>query len=162
MAKMRSLAPAFIISVGVLFVLFMVISDSSVMEALGGGRTNDVGSVNGQDISYQDFSKILDQQRENQKNQTGKDIDEDNMAQFRDQVWNAVVTQTLIEQQIKKYGITVSTRVCWSIISETHIRYGFRFSRQGSCRACVLYQLRRSSESVERITSEIRCALAPP
>jgi peptidyl-prolyl cis-trans isomerase D len=116
MAKMRSLAPAFIISVGVLFVLFMVISDSSVMEALGGGRTNNVGSVNGQEISYQDFSKILDQQRENQKNQTGKDIDEDNMDQFRDQVWNAVVTQTLIEQQIKKYGITVSDQEIRDII----------------------------------------------
>ena len=36
MAKMRSLAPAFILTVGVLFVLFMVISDSNVMEALGG------------------------------------------------------------------------------------------------------------------------------
>ncbi len=108
MAKMRSLAPAFIISVGVLFVLFMVISDSSVMEALGGGRTNNVGSINGEEISYQDFSKILDQQREQQKNQTGKDIDENNMSQFRDQVWNALVTQKLVEQQIKKYGITVS------------------------------------------------------
>ena len=41
MAKMRSLAPAFILTVGGLFVLFMVISDSNVLEALGGGgRTN--------------------------------------------------------------------------------------------------------------------------
>ena len=37
MAKMRSLAPAFILTVGGLFVLFMVISDSNVLEALGGG-----------------------------------------------------------------------------------------------------------------------------
>ncbi|MGA8265037.1 MAG: peptidylprolyl isomerase [Ignavibacteriaceae bacterium] len=116
MAKMRSLAPAFIISVGVLFVLFMVISDSSVMEALGGGRTNNVGSINGEDISYQDFSKILDQQRESQKNQTGKDIDEDNMGQFRDQVWDAIVTQKLLGQQIKKYGITVSDQEIRDII----------------------------------------------
>ena len=116
MAKMRSLAPAFIISVGVLFVLFMVISDSSVMQALGGGRTNNVGSINGEEISYQDFSKILDQQRENEKNQTGKDIDEDNMGQFRDQVWNALVTQTLLAQQIKKYGITVSDQEIRDVI----------------------------------------------
>lgn len=115
MAKMRSLAPAFIITVGVLFVLFMVISDSSVLQALG-GRTNDVGSVNGETISYQEFSKILDQQRENQKAQTGKDVDEDNMSQFRDQVWNAVVTQKLLEQQIKKYGITVSDQEIKDII----------------------------------------------
>ncbi len=116
MAKMRSLAPAFIISVGVLFVLFMVISDSSVMQALGGGRTNNVGSINGEDISYKDFSKILEQQRERQKNQTGKDIDEDNMDQFRDQVWNGIVTQTLLGQQIKKYGITVSDQEIKDII----------------------------------------------
>lgn len=116
MAKMRSLAPAFIISVGVLFVLFMVVSDSSVMEALGGGRSNNVGSVNGEEITYQDFSKILDQQRENQKNQTGKDIDEDNMDQFRNQVWDAIVTQKLLEQQIKKYGITVSDQEIKDII----------------------------------------------
>ncbi len=81
-----------------------------------GGRTNNVGSVNGEDISYQDFSKILDQQRENQKNQTGKDIDEDEMGQFRDQVWDAVVTQKLLEQQIKKYGITVSDQEIKDII----------------------------------------------
>ena len=104
MAKMRTLAPAFIISVGLLFVLFMVISDSNVLEALG-GRSNDVGSINGENISYQEFSKIMDQQRENQKTQTGKDIDEANMDQFRDQVWDAVITQKILEQQIKKYGI---------------------------------------------------------
>ena len=68
MAKMRGLAPAFIITVGALFVLFMVISDSNVMEALG-GRTNNVGSVDGEDISYQEFVNAVDQQRENQKKQ---------------------------------------------------------------------------------------------
>ncbi|MDP3684945.1 MAG: SurA N-terminal domain-containing protein, partial [Ignavibacteria bacterium] len=98
MAKMRSLAPAFIISVGVLFVLFMVISDSNVLEALG-ARSNNVGSVNGKDISYQEFSNFLDRAVENQKAQTGQEIPEENMDQFRDQVWDAIVTQTLTEQQ---------------------------------------------------------------
>jgi len=69
MAKMRSLAPAFILTVGGLFVLFMIISDSNVLEVLGGGRTNNVGSVNGEDITYQEFQTALDQQIENQKKQ---------------------------------------------------------------------------------------------
>lgn len=107
MAKMRSLAPAFILSVGALFVLFMVLSDSKLMEIFG-AHGNNVGSVNGQDITYQEFVKAVDQQKENQKKQTGQDIDEDNMDQFRDQVWDAVVNQTLVEEQIKKFGITVS------------------------------------------------------
>ncbi|MDR3667251.1 MAG: peptidylprolyl isomerase [Ignavibacteriaceae bacterium] len=104
---MRSLAPAFILSVGALFVLFMVLSDSKLMEIFG-AHGNNVGSVNGQDITYQEFVKAVDQQKENQKKQTGQDIDEDNMDQFRDQVWDAVVNQTLVEEQIKKFGITVS------------------------------------------------------
>ena len=67
MAKMRSLATAFILTVGGLFVLFMVISDSNVLEAIGGGgRTNNIGSVNGEDITYQEFQTALDQQIENQ------------------------------------------------------------------------------------------------
>jgi parvulin-like peptidyl-prolyl isomerase len=107
MAKMRSLAPAFILSVGALFVLFMVLSDSKLMEIFG-AHTNNVGSVNGKDITYPDFVKAVDQQKENQKKQTGQDIDEDNMDQFRDQVWDAVVNQTLIEEQIKKFGLIVS------------------------------------------------------
>ena len=107
MAKMRGLAPAFIITVGALFVLFMVISDSNVLEALG-GRSNNVGSVNGEDISYQEFVNAVDQQRENQKKQTGKDVDEQNMEQLRDQVWDALVTQKLLAEQIDKFGITVS------------------------------------------------------
>ena len=107
MAKMRSLAPAFILSVGALFVLFMVLSDSKLMEIFG-AHGNTVGSVNGQDITYQEFVKAIDQQKENQKKQTGQDIDEENMDQFRDQVWDAVVNQTLIEDQIKKFGLSVS------------------------------------------------------
>jgi len=107
MAKMRSLAPAFIITVGVLFVLFMVISESSVLQDIGGAPTN-VGSINGEKISYKDFSKILDQQRENQKKQTGEDIADENLNRFRDQVWDAVVTQTLFAQEIKKLNISVA------------------------------------------------------
>jgi len=85
----------------------MVISDSNVLEALG-ARSNNVGSVNGKDISYQEFSNFLDRAIENQKAQTGQEIPEENMDQFRDQVWDAIVTQTLTEYQIKKFGIKVT------------------------------------------------------
>jgi len=115
MAKMRGLAPAFIITVGALFVLFMVISDSNVLEALG-GRTNNVGSVNGEDISYQEFVNAVDQQRENQKKQTGKEVDEQDMEQLRDQVWDALVTQKLLAEQIDKFGITVADEEIKEII----------------------------------------------
>ena len=107
MARMRSLAPAFIITVGALFVLFMVISDSNVLEALT-GRTSNVGEVNGDQITYQQFQQAVERQREQQKQQTGKDIDEEQLDQFRDQVWESMITEKLIEQEVQRLGIKVT------------------------------------------------------
>ncbi len=115
MNKMRNLAPVFIITVGALFVLFMVISDSNVLEAIG-GRTNDVGSVNGIDISYQEYQQAIERQRETQKQQTGNDIPEEQFDQFRDQVWETLVTEKLIEQEVQRLGITVSDQEVKDII----------------------------------------------
>lgn len=107
MGRMRDLAPLFIISVGVIFVLFMVISDSNMMEAVGTGANN-VGSVNGEDVTYQEFSEFLERARQNRQNQTGEEIPPEQLPQFRDQVWDAIVTQILTEQQMQKYDISVT------------------------------------------------------
>ncbi len=115
MAKMRSLTPIFIIGTGAFFALFMIVSNSDIMTIFG-ARSNNVGSINGKEISYQDFNKAVDTERQNQKAQTGKDISDDNMDQFRDQVWDALVTQTLLQQEIQKMGITVSDQEIRDVI----------------------------------------------
>jgi parvulin-like peptidyl-prolyl isomerase len=109
MAKMRSLAPWFIVTVGGLFVLFMVLSDSKIGEAMG-RRSNDLGEVNGEKISYQDFANLLDRYREFQLQQNGQEIPESQMEQFRDQVWESLISQKLMEQKIKEYDLTVSDK----------------------------------------------------
>jgi parvulin-like peptidyl-prolyl isomerase len=115
MGQMRNLAPAFIITVGALFVLFMVISDSNVLEALG-GRTTNVGTVNGDNITYQEFQLALERQREARKQQTGEEIPDEQLDQFRDQVWDALVTEKLIQQEVERLGITVTDQEIKDII----------------------------------------------
>jgi len=115
MAKMRGMAPIFILGAGLIFVLFMVVSSSNVLTAIG-GRNDIVGSINGEDITYQEFSKAVQNQREQQKAQTGKEIPDDQMDAFRDQVWNALVNQKLIQEQLSKYGITVYDQEIRNII----------------------------------------------
>lgn len=107
MAKMRSLAPAFIITVGALFVLFMVISDSNVLEVMG-ARTNNVGSINGVDITYQEFMEAVEQQREMRRNQTGNDYEDEEMDQVREQVWDALLSQIIFKEEIEKLGVTIT------------------------------------------------------
>lgn len=115
MAKMRSLAPAFIISVGAIFVLFMVITDSNFIEGIR-GRTSYIGKVNGEDITYQEFNKVFDRQREQLSKQNNGDLTDEKTIQLRDQVWDAMVTQILVKQQIDKLGITVSDQEIKDII----------------------------------------------
>lgn len=109
MQKMRSLTPVFIIGVGGLFVLFMVLSDSRVLEVFGQSK-NVIGSVNGEKITYEDFNKAIDRARQNYKEQSGQDIDDEQMDAFREQVWDQLVTEKLVEQQIKKFGIDVADK----------------------------------------------------
>ena len=107
MAKMRSLAPWFIITVGGLFVLFMVLSDSKITQFVG-QRSNNIGSVNGEDITYQQFANLLDQYRQYQVNQTGQEIPESQMETFRNSVWQNLISQKLIDQKINELGLTVT------------------------------------------------------
>ncbi len=107
MARMRNLAPWFIITVGGLFVLFMVLSDSKVTQILG-QRTNNVGYIDGEPVTYQEFSQLVETARNNRVQATGQDIPEEQLNFFRDQVWDAYVTQKLIEKKIDEYGIIVS------------------------------------------------------
>jgi peptidyl-prolyl cis-trans isomerase D len=115
MAKMRSLAPWFIITVGGLFVLFMVLSDSKISDVINTRETN-VGSINGVEISYQEFSRFVEQARANQVQQTGQEIDESLMSGFRDQIWDAVVKQTVMSQKIQELGITVTDEEILEVI----------------------------------------------
>lgn len=109
MAKMRSLAPWFIVTVGGLFVLFMVLSDSKIGNSAG-RRSNDVGEVNGEKITYQEFANLVDTYRKYQVQQTGHEIPEEQMDQFRDQVWESMISQKLMAQKIKEFDLSVSDK----------------------------------------------------
>ncbi len=75
---------------------------------LRGNTQVEFGSVNGQDITYQDFENQVQFAIEQQKKQTGEDPDESLIGMIRDQVWEQLVTQMLVQQEIKRLGITVT------------------------------------------------------
>ena len=105
-ARMRSLAPWFMLTVGGLFVLFMVLSDSKVTDLITQQKQY-VGSIDGEDITYQEYSTTVDNFKKQQE-QGGQTIDESQMDFFRDQVWDALVAQKMMDKKIKEFGILVS------------------------------------------------------
>lgn len=111
MAKMRDNLPAILLSLVILFLLTIVLDWG--MDITGRHRRNaftrePIGIVNGEEITYQEFNQALEFEIENFKQRTGKDPDDFMLEQLRNQVWDQLVTRKLIEQEIKKLGITVT------------------------------------------------------
>lgn len=82
------------------------------MDYLGmrGGQTMELGMVNGQELKYTDFENQVNFAIEQQRQQTGQDPDEQMIQMIREQVWDQMVTQVLVEQEIKNLGITVTNQ----------------------------------------------------
>lgn len=80
------------------------------MDYLGMGRqqTPELGSVNGQEIKFQQYEEQVQFAIEQQRQQTGQEPDENMINMIREQVWDQMVTQLLVEQEIKRLGITVT------------------------------------------------------
>jgi peptidyl-prolyl cis-trans isomerase D len=75
----------------------------------GGSRDTTIGKIEGTKIDALDFQQAV-QAREQQMRQQNPNapMDETNMAQIRDQVWNDMVTEKLMSKVYNKLGITVS------------------------------------------------------
>ena len=67
-----------------------------------------IGMVNGTKINYREFSEMLRQQAEAYRKQTGAEPDEETDRQIRNQVWNGLVQQILIEHELDRLGIRVT------------------------------------------------------
>jgi parvulin-like peptidyl-prolyl isomerase len=80
------------------------------MDYLGirGGQSDTIGRVNGKKITYQEFDGVLRKVTENMKSRTNQEPDEAMQSQMRDQAWDAIVTERLLTDEIKRLGVTVS------------------------------------------------------
>ncbi len=110
MAKMRDNLPAILLSLVILFLLTIILDWG--MDITGRHREESyrepMGIVNGEEITYQEFNQALEMEIENFKQRTGNDPDDFMLEQFRNQVWEQLVTRKLIEQELKRLGITVT------------------------------------------------------
>jgi parvulin-like peptidyl-prolyl isomerase len=107
MTKMRNNMPVILIGLVVIFIITIVFEWG--MDYLGMSRGNDtIGIIDGRKISYQEFSELVRQQADQYKQQTKQEPDDNAYRQIRDQVWNNLVTQELLQRETKKAGLYVT------------------------------------------------------
>jgi parvulin-like peptidyl-prolyl isomerase len=110
MNKLRDKMPVIIIIVIVAFLATIVFEWG--MNLLGLREDKMLfAKVNAEEITYQQFEQAVEQQAAQMRQQNnGKDIDEAQMQQIRDQVWNSLVTQAITREAMRRYNITVSDK----------------------------------------------------
>lgn len=108
--KIRSRSGLLIGIIGVAMVLFVGGDLMKGNSSLFSQPDTDVGEINGTKISYQEFDNRVSQAAANQ-NITGDQID-----QLRNQIWNQLLQEQLVETQYAALGISVSDEELWEEI----------------------------------------------
>lgn len=79
----------------------------------------DVGKVEGTAITYQQFESRVQQQLENWQQQTGTSPGPAEAFQMRQQVWNQIVKEMLLEEEFERLGLQVSAEELFDMIHGT-------------------------------------------
>ena len=113
MNKMRDNMAGIMIFLVIVFVLTMsvggLVGGADITDLLSGNQPNAFTTVNGQELTREVFMRSLQNERENYRERNGSEPTEQQMAQLTDQVWETMVTQILIQQEIENQDITVSS-----------------------------------------------------
>jgi len=104
--KIRKHSGLAVIIVGVAIAAF-VIGDFGKRRAK---NVTDIGEVNGEQITYKDFTAKVDEVTEIQKENSGSDkMTEDESYNIRQSTWNNMVRQLIMDDEYATLGLTVSS-----------------------------------------------------
>ncbi len=92
-----------IISFGFLWVL----ADTQFFDAIMQGPRS-LGSVNGEEISIEEYNNRISYYIEQYSQETGNSVDPETRANFEERAWNEVVTGKLLQQKMSDLGIKVT------------------------------------------------------
>lgn len=118
--KIRSKGPLLVIVIGLALFAFIAGDAWKVLQPHQGKQ--DVGEVNGEILSAQDYQKMVDELSEVIKLTNGlNSLTEDQLNNVKDQVWQSYVNNKLIAEQAKKLGLKVTDAEIQAIIDQgTH------------------------------------------
>ena len=118
--KIRSKGPLLVIVIGLALFAFIAGDAWKVLQPHQGKQ--DVGEVNGEVLSAQDYQKMVDELSEVIKLTNGlNSLTEDQFNNVKDQVWQSYVNNKLIAEQAEKLGLKVTDAEIQSIIDQgTH------------------------------------------
>ena len=115
--KIRNRGPLLVAVIGLALFAF-VAGDAWKAIAPHQGR-QDIGEVNGETISAEDYQALVDEYAEVIKmTQNVSALNDDQLAQVKDQVWQSYINNKLIESEAEKLGLKVTDAEIMDIIEQ--------------------------------------------
>lgn len=112
--NIRSKGPLLVIVIGLALFAFIA---GDAWKVLQPHQSQDVGEVNGETISAQEYQTLVEEYTEVVKFSSGMNaLSDEQTNQIKDEVWRAYVNNKLIENETEKLGITVSKAEIQAII----------------------------------------------
>ena len=113
--NIRSKGPLLVIVIGLALFAFIA---GDAWKVLQPHQSQDVGEVNGESISAQDFQALVEEYTEVIKFSSGNSaLSDEQTNQIKDEVWRTYVNNKLIEKEAKKLGLVVSKAEIQAIIN---------------------------------------------
>ena len=115
--KIRSKGPLLVIVIGLALFAFIAGDAWKAIQPHQGRQ--DVGEINGETLSAQEYQELLDEYTEVLKlSQRVNALNDDQLTYAKDQVWQSYVNNKLIETEAEKLGLSVSDAEIQAVIDE--------------------------------------------
>ena len=110
--NMRSQMQVVMWAILVLFVISMAIGGlvggASIGDIFGQQNGNHIGSLNGKPILYEDFNRLVNAETTRLQSQSTQDISDEDREYIRAVVWERIIQDLLIQEQIEENNIVIS------------------------------------------------------
>ncbi len=115
--SIRKHGAALVIVIGIALFAFIAGDAAKVLQP--GQNSQNVGLINGKKIDAQTYQQMVEEYTQAINfARGGSSLTEAENAQIKDEVWNTIVTNTLIGEEAAKLGLTVTTAELQALINE--------------------------------------------
>lgn len=116
--KIRSKGPLLVIILGLALFAFIAEEAMRSIQSATNESRQQVGEVYGEGVSVHEFQDLVDEYLDVVKFTSGNSaVNDEQIAQIRDQVWSAYVNNKLLEKEADKLGLAVTDAEIQSIIT---------------------------------------------
>lgn len=113
--KIREQSTLVLIIIGGAIIAF-ILTDLFSAKAGGGQGPINLAEINGESISPQEFDERVNQAYDNYTQRTQQELDERTKSSLRESVWNEIMADKLLGNEMEKLGVQVTTKELFDMV----------------------------------------------